>query len=351
VKGLTFHGKETLRYEAVPDPTIEDPGDVIVQVDLAGICGSDLHPYLEREKGLDHGTVMGHEFVGKIVEVGADVESRGGLGVGDMVFCPFTTNCGDCFYCRRGLTCRCTRGQLFGWVENGKGLHGGQADLVRVPLAGSTLMRVPDGISPEEALLMGDIFSTGFFCAEMAGAGPEGTYVVVGCGPVGLMTITAALELGAERLFAIDMIPDRLALAERFGATPIHLLNEDPVAIVKEATDGRGADGVMEVVGNQPAMRLATDLMRPGGTISSIGVHTEDTIAFTPVEAYDKNITFKSGRCPARYYMERLVPVVQEKRRDITAIISHRVPLSEGVDAYEKFNARQFGYTKVVLVP
>jgi len=348
VKGLTFHGKETLKYETVADPTIEDARDVIVKVDMAGICGSDLHPYLEREKGLDHGTVMGHEFVGEIVEAGGSVA---GLSAGDQVFSPFTTNCGDCFYCRHGLTCRCTNGQLFGWREEGKGLHGGQAELVRVPLADATLMRVPEGITPEEALLMGDIFSTGFFCAEQASVGPEGTYVVVGCGPVGLMTVTAAMELGAERLFAVDLIPDRLAVAERFGATPIHLLNEDPVAVVKEATDGRGADGVMEVVGSHPAMRLATDLLRPGGTISSIGVHTEETIAFTPVEAYDKNITFKSGRCPARHYMERLVPVVQARRHDLTAIISHRMPLSEGVDAYEMFNSRLFGCTKVVLEP
>ena len=163
MNGLTFHGKEKLKYETVPDPTIEDPRDVIVKVDLAGICGSDLHPYLEREKGLDHGTVMGHEFVGQIVETGGEVR---GLSVGDKVFSPFTTNCGDCFYCRRGLTCRCTSGQLFGWIEDGAGLHGGQAELVRVPLADSTLMKIPECISPEEALLMGDIFSTGFFCAE-----------------------------------------------------------------------------------------------------------------------------------------------------------------------------------------
>lgn len=348
MKGLTFHGKETLKYETVADPTIEAAQDVIVKVDLAGICGSDLHPYLEREKGLDYGTVMGHEFVGEVVEAGGSVA---GLSVGDRVFSPFTTNCGECFYCRSGLTCRCTEGQLFGWLAEGKGLHGGQAELVRVPMADATLMRVPEGISPEEALLMGDIFSTGFFCAEQADAGPAGTFVVVGCGPVGLMTMTAARELGVERLFAVDLIPDRLALAEQFGATPIHLLNDDPVAVVKEATDGRGADGVMEVVGSQPAMRLATDLLRPGGTISSIGVHTEDTMAFTPVEAYDKNITFRSGRCPARHYMERLVPVVQARRHDLTAIISHRMPLSEGVDAYEMFNAKLSGCIKVVLEP
>lgn len=348
MKGLTFHGKQTLKHETVDDPTIESPGDVIVKVELAGICGSDLHPYLEREKGLDHGTVMGHEHVGEVVAVGGEVSN---LAVGDKVFAPFTTNCGDCFYCRRGLTCRCPSGQLFGWIENGVGLHGAQAELVRVPLADSSLMVVPEGVLPEEALLLGDILSTGFFCAERAGVEPEGTYAVVGCGPVGQMTITAAKELGAERLYALDMIPDRLAFAERFGATPIHVLNEDPVEIIMDATDGRGADAVMEVVGNGAAVRTALGILRPGGVLSSIGVNTEEHIAISPVEAYDMNITFRSGRCPARYYMEKLVPMVQAKKHDVAAIFTHRMPLSEGVDAYELFNSRLFGCMKVVLEP
>ena len=368
MKGITFNGKQVVRYQSVPDPVIEQPGDAIVKVSAAAICGSDLHPFHEREKGLDHGTVMGHEFVGEIVEVGNDVP---GLGSGDKVLSPFTTNCGDCFYCRRGLTCRCPAGQLFGWVENGEGLQGGQAGYVRVPLAGTTLMRAPEGVSEEEALLMGDILSTGFFCAEQAGIGrlgpdgggpiegtdpyggrgSRGTYVVVGCGPVGLMAVIGALELGAEELFAVDSIPERLAIAERFGAIPLDYETEPVADVIRGATDGRGADAVLEVVGARSATELSIDLLRPGGVLSSVGVHTEERFGFTPTDAYDKNIVFKSGRCPARYYMERLVPVVRAKRYDLASVFSHRLPLSEGVRGYQIFDEKLENCTKVLLEP
>ena len=260
MKALTFAGKGRVSYESVDDPRIVQPHDAIVQVRAAGICGSDLHPFHEREKGLDHGAVMGHEFVGEVVEVGSDVRD---FAPGDIVFSPFTTSCGDCYYCRRGLTCRCTRGELFGWVHEGEGLHGAQAEYVRVPIADGTLMRIPEGVSDAAGLLLGDILSTGFFCAEQAGIGTiddkghlgpvaaaaGGTFAVVGCGPVGLMTIVAARHLGAEELFAIDTIPARLALAEELGAIPLDF-KADPVAeIVAEATDGRGVDAAMEVVG------------------------------------------------------------------------------------------------------
>ncbi|NIR51763.1 alcohol dehydrogenase catalytic domain-containing protein, partial [candidate division KSB1 bacterium] len=182
MQALTFHDIKTIQSESVPDPEIESPTDVIVEVRLTAICGSDLHPYHGRERGIDPGTVMGHEFVGEIIEVGREVTS---LNKGDKVFTPFTTNCGTCFYCKKGLTCRCLHGQLFGWVENGAGLNGGQAEFVRVPLADSTLLQVPGGVTLEEALLLGDVCSTGFFCAENAEVEPEGVVAILGCGPVG----------------------------------------------------------------------------------------------------------------------------------------------------------------------
>lgn len=345
---LTFHGKETLHYETVTDPSIESPGDVILKIELAGICGSDLHPYHEREKGLDHGTVMGHEFVGEIVELGKQVKD---FKKGDRVFSPFTTNCGHCFYCKTGLTCRCTAGQLFGWVENGKGLHGGQAEYVRVPLADSTLLKIPEGIQPEEALLLGDICSTGFFCAEHADVQPGGVCVVLGCGPVGLMAILGARECGAETIFAIDAVPERLQLAERFGGTPVDFAKEDVRGKILDATDGRGADAVLEVVGSPAAGRSAFELVRPGGVISTVGVHTEADMAFSPVEAYDQNLTYKNGRCPARSYMQKLIPLVRSHKYDLTAIISHRLPLSRGVEGYRIFDRKMDGCTKVVLRP
>jgi 2-desacetyl-2-hydroxyethyl bacteriochlorophyllide A dehydrogenase len=348
MKAITFAGFRDVEYETVDDPRIEAPTDVIVEVSVAGICGSDLHPYHEREEGLDFGAIMGHEFVGRVAEVGADV-SR--LKVGDQVYCPFTTNCGDCHYCRVGLTSRCERGQLFGWVGMGGGLHGGQAEAVRVPLADSTLAVVPDGVSEEQALLLGDVAATGYFCAEQAGIKPDGIYAVIGCGPVGIMAVHAARHLGAEMIYAIDTVPERLAMAGRAGAVPIDYRAEDPVLALHEAAEGRGADAVMEAVGSFGSARSAIELVRPGGTISVVGVHTETEFAFSPAEAYDKNLTYRVGRCPARAYMERLAPFVRDGELEIDGVISHRVALAEGPDAYRLFDEKRDNCTKVVLKP
>ncbi|MDZ7343805.1 MAG: alcohol dehydrogenase family protein [candidate division KSB1 bacterium] len=343
MKALTFHGKQEIKHETVGDPAIKFPGDVIIKVHLAGICGSDL-----REKGLDLGTIMGHELVGEIVELGNEVRK---FRRGDVVISPFTTNCGDCFYCRDGLTCRCTAGQLLGWVQNEVGLHGAQAEYVRVPLADSTLLRMPENGREEVALLLGDVLPTGWFCAKMAEITADGVYAVIGCGPVGLMAILSAQEMGAEKIYAIDTVDERLRLAATFGAIPIDFAHDDPVMILQEATEGRGADAVLEVVGSPEAMRLAVNLLRPGGVLAAVGVHNESHFAFSPAEAYDKNLTFKTGRCPARHYMEQLTGVVQKKHDDLLALISHRLPLAEGPRGYEIFDRKLEGCTKVVLRP
>ena len=344
---LTFRGKQAIHYESVPDPIIQQPTDVIVKVHLCGICGSDLHPYHEREHGLDHGTAMGHEFIGEVVEVGRDIHM---LKKGNRVFSPFTTNCGRCFYCNKGLTCRCAAGQLFGWVANGVGLPGGQAEFVRVPLADSTLLSIPDGMLPEEALLLGDVCSTGFFCADQAEVEPDGVYAVIGCGPVGLMAILGARERGAEKIYAIDAVPERLQLAQKFDAISIDYRKDDALQVLLSATAGRGADAVMEVVGSPPAAKLAVQLVRPGGIVATVGVHTEQEMAFSPVEAYDKNLTYKIGRCPARAYMGRLLPLVQQSKYSLTDIITHRLPLHRGVEGYQIFDQKKDGCIKVVLM-
>ena len=219
MKALTFQGKELISYSSISDPSLIHPTDAIVKVNMCAICGSDLHVYHEHEKGIDHGTAMGHEFVGEIVELGKEVKT---FKKGDLVMSPFTTNCGDCFYCNIGLTCRCLQNQLFGWVQNGTGLQGGQAEYVRVPLANSTLKKIPEGVSLEEGLLMGDIMSTGFFCAKQAEINPKGTYVIIGCGPVGLMTLLGCLEYGAEKVFIVDTVDDRLSIAKELGAIAIN---------------------------------------------------------------------------------------------------------------------------------
>jgi len=346
MRALTFHGVEDVRYETVPDPGLVDPGDVLVRVEWAGLCGSDLHPYFGREVGLDSGTVVGHEMVGRVVDAGPEVTR---FSVGDRVVSPFTTSCGQCFYCRRGLTARCERGQLFGWVERGRGLHGGQAELVRVPLADSTLLAVPEGAAPELALLAGDVLATGFFAASMGGVEPGDTVAVVGCGPVGLMAVLGAREMGAQRVFAVDRVRERLDMAGLYGAEPLDALSMDVSAAVLTATDGRGADAVLEAVGSPAATRLAVDLVRPGGTVAAAGVHTEDHFAFAPGEAYDKNLTYRAGRCPARLWAEKVLPLVAEGRHDLGALITHRLPLSEGPEAYRMFAERRDGCVKVLF--
>jgi len=348
MKALVFENIRKVACSTVPDPSLVDPGDAIVRVRAAAICGSDLHVYRGLETGLDAGTVLGHELAGEVVEAGSGVAR---FRPGDLVVSPFTTSCGGCFYCRLGLTGRCVRGQLFGWVEEGRGLHGVQAEYVRVPLADSTLVAVPEGTPPELALFAGDILATGWFGAESAGAAPGKCVAVVGCGPVGLMAVIAARELGAERIFAIDALPDRLALAARWGAEPVDYQAEDPIGRIQEETGGRGADAVVEAVGTPQASRLAFDLVRPGGTIAAVGVHVEAHLAFAPGEAYDKNLTYRAGRCPARAYMDRLLPLVQSGRYDLSALISHRLPLDQGPDGYDLFDRRVPGCTKVVLLP
>ncbi|WP_339784578.1 alcohol dehydrogenase family protein [uncultured Imperialibacter sp.] len=346
MKAITFQGKEKLSFETVADPTIIQPTDVIVKVALTAICGSDLHVYREDEKGLDYGTVMGHEFFGEVVEIGSAVT---GLKKGDRVVSPFTTSCGVCYFCKIGLTCRCQQGQLYGWVEHGHGLHGAQAEYVRVPLADSTLVKSPDGLSEEQVLLTGDIFSTGYFCAENAGVRPGGRYVVLGCGPVGLMAILAAKIQGADEIWAVDSVPERLAIAQRYGAVAVDLSKTDAKQFILEQTNGIGADAVMEVVGNPSAQQLAFDVVRPGGIISSVGVHTASNFTFSPVDAYNKNITYKTGRCPARHYMSKLLPLLGDQQIDLSAIISHRLPLAQGVEGYRIFDQKLDKSLKIIL--
>jgi threonine dehydrogenase-like Zn-dependent dehydrogenase len=348
LRALTFRGVRAVAVESVTDPRIERPTDALVRVRLAAVCGSDLHVYRGRETGLDAGTVMGHEFVGEVLETGREVTT---LARGDRVLSPFTTSCGECFFCREGLTARCVQGQLFGWVQDGHGLHGAQAEYVRVALARSTLVRVGPEVPDETALLLGDVASTGFHGARQGGVGAGSSVAVLGCGAVGLCAIVAARHLGAARIFAVDGVPERLALAARLGAEAIPLADGTAVQRIGEATAGRGVDAVLEAVGGPEATRAAFELVRPGGTISSVGVHTERQFSFSPIEAYDRNLTYRTGRCPARAVLEHLLPVVRGGRYDLTAVISHRMTLEQGPQAYALFDRRAEGCTKVVLRP
>ncbi len=341
--GVCFISEGSVEWRKIADPSIESPTDAIVDVEIAGLCGSDLHPFFGREQGLDAGTVMGHEFVGRVVEVGAAVRD---IRVGDRVCAPFSTSCGQCAACRSGLTSRCEHGQLFGWRQGGVGLHGGQAGKVRVPLADGTLVRVPDGTAPEVALLLGDNFSTAWFCAELAGVAPGRIVVVIGSGSVGLLGIIAARAQGAHAIVAVDPVVERRARAEALGALAVPP-GPDVAAALHELGGRRGADCVMEVVGLPGAQRLAWEVVRPGGVIAAIGCHCAP-FAFTPAEAYDKNLTYRTGRCPARHYMARLA----ERARALPAIgevITHRFAAADAAQAYDVFAHQRGGCIKAVL--
>ena len=345
MKAVCFQDIEQVAFKNLADPVIDQPHQAIVKVSLAGLCGSDLHVYYGREAGVDVDTVMGHELVGTVVEKGDAVTS---LEIGDRVYAPFSTNCGDCFYCNSGLTARCPSGQLFGWIENGKGLNGGQSEFVKVPLADGTLKKIPNTVSDASALLLGDNFSTGYYCAEMAEIKPEATCVIVGCGTVGLLCIMAAKHLGAETIFALDPDPARRKEAELLGAIALNS-NEAAIAEVKSKTSGRGADSVMELVGLPAAQKIAYEILRPGGIMSVVGCHCTQHFSFSPVEAFDKNLTYKTGRCSARAYMDKLTGLVADGTFELDQFISRRFAVEDCVKAYDVFSNRKDGCLKAAI--
>lgn len=343
--GVCFQDVGKIEIKDLADPVIESPGDAIVKVSQAGLCGSDLHPFFGREVGLDPGTVMGHEFVGEVIATGDEVHQ---ISLGSRVCAPFTTNCGHCYFCDAGLTSRCVNGQLFGWRQNGTGLHGGQASLVRVPHADATLMQIPEGMSDETALLLGDNLSTGRFAADMAGVSSTGSFGVIGCGTVGLLAIAAAKQLGVREIIAVDPCKPRLKLAESLGALT-YASAEEALGQAKLSTDGRGLDGVMELVGLPEAQKLAYELVQPGGTLSVIGCHCTPNFSFSPADAYDKNLTYRTGRCPARHYMNLLTETGQINQFDLSWCITHHFPAADATEAYDIFSTRANGCVKAVL--
>ncbi len=348
MKAITFQGVEAVAFGDVEDPGAPGAGEAVVAVEVAGVCGSDLHPYFGRERGLDSGTVMGHEFLGRVVDVGAGVT---GIAVGDRVVAPFTTSCGECFYCLRELSARCVQGQLFGWVQDGRGLQGAQAERVRVPLAETTLVKAPSALDPAVALLAGDVLATALFASDLAAVGTGDRVVVVGCGPVGLLAIRAALARGAVDVMALDRVPSRLRLAAEFGASVVDVDGDEPVRRVRERTDGFGADAAIDAVGSPDATRMAADVLRAGGRLAAVGVHTEPHLALSPGDLYDRNLRYAAGRCPARTYLPEALALAAREERLLAGLVSHRLPLSEGVEAYRMFAERRDGCSKVVLLP
>jgi len=340
MKAVVFDGPGKVSLQDRPVPVLRDTTDIIVRVTYTALCGSELHVFRGHQLS-PTGFIMGHEFTGVVTEVGNDVNT---VKVGDKIVSPFTVSCQECFYCKNSYSSRCSKSLLFGSA----GLDGAQAEFVRVPLADGTVLKAPPQIKDQTLVLMADIFPTGYFGAKSAfkQLTPEqiieSTIVVIGCGPVGLCAIIAATTYKPKHIFAVDSVDSRLALAQELGAEPLNFMKDkEGMAIrIKEVTEGRGADAVIEVVGLSPALRTAFELVRPWGIISSIGVHNGE-IPWSGAEAYGKNVRVQWGRCPVRSIFPEALELLEEKQHLLEFMFDKVMPLSDAVEGYDIFDKMQ----------
>jgi threonine dehydrogenase-like Zn-dependent dehydrogenase len=346
MKAVIYEDIRKVSVSDVPDPAIEDPHDAVVRVTAAAICGSDLHFY-NGKAPLESGDSLGHEGVGVVEAVGPDVET---FRPGDRVVMAFDIVCGHCWFCRRGQTALCEDFRGLGLGPFGGSLGGAQAELVRVPYADWNLLAIPEGMEDERALFVGDILTTGYYGTAIAGIEPQDTVAVVGAGPVGFFCVQGAKVHGAARVLVLDMEPDRLAVAEQVGAEAINVKERNPQTAVDELTEGRGADVVIEAVGNEQAYESATRMVRRGGTVSVVGMYVTEK-ADVPLGVYwtrALRIVF-AGICPVHTWWDRAMDAVKTRRIEPLPIISHRLSLAEAPHGYELFHDRIA--TKVVLTP
>jgi threonine dehydrogenase-like Zn-dependent dehydrogenase len=390
MKALRWYGKKDVRVENVPDPKIINDRDAIIKVTATAICGSDLHIYNDLIPTMEEGDVLGHEFMGEVVEVGSGNQR---LKVGDKVVVPFTISCGNCFFCKSHLYSTCDRsnpaaeiarqqlGQspaaLFGYSHMLGGYSGGQSEFVRVPFSNIGPLKIPAGIPDEKVLFLSDIFPTGYMAAENCGIEEGDTVAVWGCGPVAQFAIQSAWLLGAGRVIAIDCVEERLALAESLGkAETINFEKEDVYERLMAMTLGRGPDRCIDAVGSEAhagptmdaimdrakqavhladarphALREAIKCCRKGGTISVPGVYV-GMLDDIPFGAFmNKGLTMRTGQTHMQYYMEPLLKLIMEDKIDPSQIITHRLKLSDAPDAYKTFNEKADGCVKVVMTP
>ena len=343
MKAVTFQGPHKVEVKDVPDPRIEDPTDVIIRVTLASICGSDLHFYNGRIPFPITGWTLGHEYIGVVESIGDEITN---YKPGDRVVGAFISSCGSCFYCQRRMPNLCLKQKTFGYSQ----LPGAQAELLRVPFGDFTLEAVPDDITDEKAIFLGDCLSAGYFCAEQGEIKSDDVVAVVGCGCVGLFCVMSAAEFNAATIIAIDSHPERLEIASKLGAIPADL-NQNPGAVLREYTDGRGADVVLEAVGSEEALRGCFNYVRPGGIISASGAYSEASFPFPMFQSFLRNLTFKIGICPSKNYIRPLMTLLQEGTIDPSVVISHSLPLEEAAMAYDIFASRKDRCVKVVLKP
>ena len=345
MRGLAFYGPRDIRLEEVPRPELQDAGDVLLRIDTTAICGSDLHPY-HGKIDIEEGFVLGHEYTGTVEATGGGVDQ---LEEGDHVVGSFMVSCGKCWWCRRGQHSKCIGIGVFGMGMAFGDLPGAQAEYMRVPNADLTLRKVPDGLSDEQVLFVGDILTTGYDAVRKAGITPGDTVAVIGAGPVGLCTMMAAKALGAGNVVAVDMVAERLKLAESLGAIAVNPSEQEADDVVLELTDWRGADLVVDAVGHESALKACFPLVRMGGTISVPGVYNEDEISIPFGDMWLKNVTMFTGIANIQGHMDEVLELVKDGKLDPKAIISHRMGLSEAVEGYELFDRKEA--LKVILDP
>ena len=389
MRALTWHGKADIRCESVPDPKIEHPRDAIIEVTGCAICGSDLHIYDGMIPSMERGDVLGHETMGEVVDVGRENTK---LKKGDRVVVPFTISCGECFFCKKGFFSGCERSNpnaeqaaklwghspagLFGYSHLLGGFPGGQAEYLRVPFADVGPITVPDGLSDEQVLFLSDIFPTGYMGAEFCDIKGGETIVVFGCGPVAQFTIRSAFLLGAERVIAVDMVPERLAMAENAGAITIDFMNEDVYERIQELTHGRGADACVDAVGTEAhaaasfnsrldRMKVATYLgtdrphvlrqaihnTRNFGVVSIIGVYGGLLDKIPMGSAINRGLTFRMAQTPVQHYLPKLMKLIEGGKIDPSFVITHKVALEQGPEMYRTFRDKQDGCIKVMMRP
>ena len=401
MKAVVFHDIADVRLEDVKEPMLQEATDAIVRLTASAICGTDLHMIRGTMPGMKRGTILGHEGVGVIEEIGAEVRN---LRAGDRVVIGSTIACGACWYCRDGHFAQCDTANpngpsagtaFFGGPKMTGPFDGLQAEKARVPFAAVTCVKLPDSVSDDQAILLSDIFPTGYFGADLAGIEPGDTVAVFGCGPVGQFTIASAKLMDAGRIFAIDRVPSRLDMARAQGAEVINFEQDDPVETLKQLTGGVGPDRAIDAVGidaempqrgpgapgrteraqfkneqkeiapdanprsNQwkpgdapsQALAWAVHALAKAGTLSIIGVYPQTARTFPIGEAMNKNLTMRMGNCHHRRYIPRLIELVRTNAIDPEEILTQREPLVSAIDAYKAFDLRQPGWIKVMLEP
>ena len=402
MKAVVFHGIGDIRLDEVPEPKIKEPMDAIVRLTKSAICGTDLHMIRGTFTGMKPGTILGHEGIGIVEEVGSNVRN---LKKGDRIVIPSTIACGYCSYCRSGYQAQCDNANpngktagtsFFGGPESTGPFNGLQAEYARIPYANAGLVKLPQEVTDDQAIMISDIFPTGYFGADIAEIEPGDTVAVFGCGPVGLFAIASAKLLGAGRIIAIDTISSRLEMAREQGAEIIDYNAEDPVEMIRELTGGIGVDRAIDAVGvdanapengpaaekaqkqaqqfkqeveqiapetnpqggnwhpgNAPSQALewAVQGLAKAGTLSIIGVYPPTQKSFPIGMAMNKNLTINMGNCNHRKYIPPLVDMVRKGTVDPAKILTQVEPMMSVLDAYKAFDRRQPGWVKVELVP